>query len=39
MKLFGDKKTAEDRMEEEILSIVEENHEQGVIEDNEAEMI
>ena len=26
-------------MEEEILSIVEENHEQGVIEDNEAEMI
>ena len=39
MKLFGDKKTAEDRMEEEILSIVEENHEQGVIEDSEAELI
>ena len=36
---FADKKTAEDRMEEEILSIVEENHEQGVIEDSEAELI
>lgn len=37
-KLFS-KKVNEDKVEEEILSMVEEGYEQGVIEDNEAEMI
>ncbi len=37
-KLFS-KKVDEDKVEEEILSMVEEGHEQGVIEENEAEMI
>lgn len=37
-KLFS-KKYNEDSVEEEILSIVEEGHEQGIIEDNEVEMI
>lgn len=37
-KLFS-KKVDEDKMEEEILSMVEEGYEQGVIEDNEVEMI
>ncbi len=38
MKLFS-KKLDEDKVEEEILSMVEEGHEQGVIEENEVEMI
>lgn len=38
MKLFSRKKD-EDKVEEEILSMVEEGHEQGVIEESEAEMI
>lgn len=38
MKLFSKKKD-EDKVEEEILSMVEEGHEQGVIEESEAEMI
>lgn len=38
MKLFS-KKVDEEKVEEEILSMVEEGHEQGVIEDNEVEMI
>lgn len=37
-KLFG-KKVSEEKVEEEILSIVEEGHEQGIIEESEAEMI
>ncbi len=37
-KIFG-KKVDEDKVEEEILSMVEEYHEQGVIEETEAEMI
>ena len=37
-KLFS-KKVDEEKVEEEILSMVEEGHEQGVIEENEAEMI
>ncbi len=37
-KLFS-KKVNEDKVEEEILSMIEEGYEQGVIEDNEAEMI
>lgn len=37
-KLFF-KKVDEEKVEEEILSMVEEGHEQGVIEDNEVEMI
>ncbi|MGN0435116.1 MAG: hemolysin family protein [Wujia sp.] len=37
-KLFS-KKVDEDKVEEEILSMVEEGHEQGIIEDNEVEMI
>lgn len=37
-KLFS-KKNVDDKVEEEILSMVEEGHEQGVIEENEAEMI
>ena len=38
IKLFS-KKVDEEKVEEEILSMVEEGHEQGVIEDNEVEMI
>lgn len=38
MKLFSRKKD-EDKVEEEILSMLEEGHEQGVIEESEAEMI
>ena len=38
-KKFFSKKLDEEKVEEEILSIVEEGYEQGVIEDNEAEMI
>ncbi len=37
-KLFG-KKINEEKVEEEILSMVEEGHEQGIIEESEAEMI
>lgn len=37
-KLFS-KKNAEEKVEEEILSMVEEGHEQGIIEETEAEMI
>ncbi|MBQ9200342.1 MAG: HlyC/CorC family transporter [Lachnospiraceae bacterium] len=37
-KLFA-KKVNEEKVEEDILSMVEEGHEQGVIEENEAEMI
>ncbi len=37
-KLFG-KKINEEKVEEEILSMVEEGHEQGLIEESEAEMI
>ncbi len=37
-KLFS-KKVNEEKVEEDILSMVEEGHEQGVIEENEAEMI
>ena len=37
-KLFG-KKIHEEKVEEEILSMVEEGHEQGLIEESEAEMI
>lgn len=37
-KLFG-KKISEEKVEEEILSMVEEGHEQGLIEESEAEMI
>ena len=37
-KLFS-KKVNEDKVEEDILSMLEEGHEQGVIEENEAEMI
>lgn len=37
-KLFS-KKSAEEKVEEEILSMVEEGHEQGIIEETEAEMI
>lgn len=37
-KLFG-KRINEEKVEEEILSMVEEGHEQGVIEESEAEMI
>lgn len=37
-KIFS-KKAIEEKVEEEILSMVEEGHEQGVIEENEAEMI
>lgn len=37
-KLFS-RKVMEEKVEEEILSMVEEGHEQGVIEENEAEMI
>lgn len=37
-KLFS-KRVDEEKVEEEILSMVEEGHEQGVIEDNEVEMI
>ena len=37
-KLFG-KKINEETVEEEILSMVEEGHEQGIIEESEAEMI
>lgn len=37
-KLFG-KKISEETVEEEILSMVEEGHEQGIIEESEAEMI
>ena len=37
MKIFNKKSSEE--VEEEILSMVEEGNEQGVIEDNEAEMI
>lgn len=39
LKKFFSKKVNEDKVEEEILSMVEEGYEQGVIEDNEAEMI
>lgn len=39
MKLFNAKKSAEEQMEEEIRSIVEEGQEQGFIEENEAELI
>ena len=38
MKLFS-KKVNEEKVEEDILSMLEEGHEQGVIEENEAEMI
>lgn len=38
MKFFS-KKVDEDKVEEEILSMVEEGHEQGVLEENEVEMI
>lgn len=38
-KKFFSKKVDEEKVEEEILSMVEEGHEQGVIEENEAEMI
>ena len=37
-KLFG-KRISEEKVEEEILSMVEEGHEQGLIEESEAEMI
>lgn len=37
-KLFG-KKISEEKVEEEILSMIEEGHEQGIIEESEAEMI
>lgn len=39
LKRLFSKKVNEDKVEEEILSMVEEGYEQGVIEDNEAEMI
>ncbi len=39
LKKFFSKKVNEDKVEEDILSMVEEGHEQGVIEENEAEMI
>ncbi len=38
-KKFFSKKVDEEKVEEEILSMVEEGHEQGIIEENEAEMI
>ena len=38
-KKFFSKKVNEEKVEEDILSMVEEGHEQGVIEENEAEMI
>ena len=38
-KRFFSKKVDEEKVEEEILSMVEEGHEQGVIEENEVEMI
>lgn len=39
LKKFFSKRVDEDKVEEEILSMVEEGHEQGVIEETEAEMI
>ena len=39
LKKFFSKKINEEKVEEDILSMVEEGHEQGVIEENEAEMI
>ena len=39
LKRLFSKKANEEKVEEEILSMVEEGHEQGVIEENEAEMI
>lgn len=39
LKRFFSKKNAEEKVEEEILSMVEEGHEQGIIEETEAEMI
>lgn len=39
LKKFFSKKVDEEKVEEEILSMVEEGHEQGVIEENEVEMI
>lgn len=39
LKKFFSKKVDEEKVEEEILSMVEEGHEQGIIEDNEVEMI
>lgn len=39
LKRLFSKKAIEEKVEEEILSMVEEGHEQGVIEENEAEMI
>lgn len=39
IKRFFSKKVDEEKVEEEILSMVEEGHEQGVIEENEVEMI
>ncbi|MCM1286780.1 MAG: hemolysin family protein [Clostridium sp.] len=39
MKKLFSKKNAEEKVEEEILSMVEEGHEQGIIEETEAEMI
>ena len=39
LKKFFSKKVDEDKVEEEILSMVEEGHEQGVIEEGEMEMI
>ncbi|MDO5127871.1 MAG: hemolysin family protein [Eubacteriales bacterium] len=39
LRKFLSKKALEEKVEEEILSMVEEGHEQGVIEENEVEMI
>lgn len=39
LKRFFSKKNPEEKVEEEILSMVEEGHEQGIIEETEAEMI
>ncbi|MDE5873216.1 MAG: hemolysin family protein [Lachnospiraceae bacterium] len=39
LKRLFSKKNAEEKVEEEILSMVEEGHEQGIIEETEAEMI